>query len=452
MTTPAPAGRYAPGATVLAAAAQGVALVVEGATAEDALARLDPPPAERAAVRAVLSGSLRWYLRLAPVVQALRDPGRRRPQPLLEALLVAALHQVEYSQSAPQSVVNIAVDAARVLDLGPAAGFVNAQLRRFLRERRELLARVDLSPATSVAHPRWLLRALEAAWPEQAASIVAANNEAPPMTLRVDLSRRSREDCLARLAAAGIPAVAGPLPTTVVLEQAVGVDRLPGFTEGEVSVQDAGAQLAAWLLDARPGERVLDACAAPGGKTGHLLEHTPGLAGVVALDKSAVRLERVAQNLNRLRREARLVAADLTSDLSWWDGVPFDRIFVDAPCSGTGVIRRHPDIKLLRRASDTAGFVATQVRLLTAAAQLLRPGGRLLYATCSVLPEENDGVVEALTVDGGPLRQAPLDLAPLPPEFRAVAARNLQLLPRPWRLGTGQIHDGFHYACLTSGG
>ena len=228
----------------------------------------------------------------------------------------------------------------------------------------------------------------------------------------------------------------GLLPTTLVLAQPVDVDRLPGFSAGEVSVQDAGAQHAAPLLAARPGDRVLDACAAPGGKTGHVLEHTPDLAEVVALDVSRARLVRVEENLSRLGLQARLVAADLL-DSRWWDGRPFDRILLDAPCSATGVIRRHPDIKLLRRPEDIAGFAAVQASLLDRCAALLAPGGRLVYATCSILPLENGQVVDAF-------------LAAHPGWVRAQA--DLSLLPVPVSAGPAAVTDGFHYACLENRG
>ena len=429
----------APGSSTLALAARALARVTtQGCTAEDALESVSPPLHERGAVRAILAGSLRHYLSLAPLVDALLSQPGRAPQPLLQALLVCAAHQIRHSRAAPESAVNIAVDASRALGHASAAGFVNAVLRRLLREADARLAALCAQrPAVATAHPPWLLRAWQAAWGEEAtAGMVAAGNESPPMVLRVDLQRLSREAWLDSLAAAGLSGEPGLGPAAVVLAQPVPVDRLPGFAEGQVSVQDAGAQCAALLLDAQSGERVLDACAAPGGKTGHLLEHTPGLSEVVALDSDPARLERVADNLQRLGREARLVCADLRAPPTWWDGRPFDRILLDAPCSGTGVIRRHPDIKLLRRATDIAGFAATQRELVAAALPLLKPGGRLLYATCSTLPAENHELVASLpAVRDGRLRL----------EFEQ------QLLPQPMAVGAATVHDGFYYACLTMG-
>jgi 16S rRNA (cytosine967-C5)-methyltransferase len=448
-----PTTTLAPGTEVMALAARALTFIVtEGCTAEDALERISPPPAQRAAVRAILAGTLRWYLRLAPAIDGLIKAPGRKPQPPLHALLVVAAHQITYSRAAAESVVNIAVDATRALGLAGAAGFANAVLRRLVREAPQIFAHVDRRPAAAVAHPRWFVQALEQAYGARAPEILAANNEHPPMSLRVDLTRGSREDYLAELAAAGIAAVAGIVPCAVALIEPVGIESLPGFGEGRVSVQDAGAQVAAYLLDAQPGERILDACAAPGGKTGHILEHTAALAEVVALDSAPQRLVRVAANLARLKRSATLVAADLASPPAWWDGRPFDRVLLDAPCSATGVIRRHPDIKLLRRESDIAGLADVQLELLRSALKLLKPGGRLVYATCSVLPAENREVVERLlSEDWGGLRllkARDLSLPPLVPRGDG----EVQLLPRLKAAGPEAATDGFYYACLKSGG
>jgi 16S rRNA (cytosine967-C5)-methyltransferase len=426
----------APGATALAAAAQALDAVVRegGCTAETALQQLDIDAADRGAVRAIHAGALRWYLRLAPLVDGLLEPGQRMPAQV-RAVLTCALHQIEYSRAPAASVVNIAVDAVRVLGRENAAGFVNALLRRYLRERDELVARVDRSEAARLAHPRWLLKALRAAWPEHADAIIEANNETPPMVLRVNLARTTREDAMKMLSEAGIESVPGGGDASVVLAEPRDVQALPGFEAGLVSVQDAGAQRAALLLDAQPGERVLDACAAPGGKTGHILERCDGRLDLTAVDLDATRLERVRENLARLGCSAKLIAADLLSD-GWWDGEPFDRILLDAPCSGTGVIRRHPDIKLLRRPEDIDRFAAAQLALLTRCAGLLKPGGRLVYATCSVLPAENGVVVDRF------LRRHP--------GFRRLGP-DISIPSTPRSAGPAALTDGFHYACLTRG-
>jgi 16S rRNA (cytosine967-C5)-methyltransferase len=283
-----------------------------------------------------------------------------------------------------------------------------------------------------------------AAWSQELPRMLEANNQHPPMVLRVDLSRRSLAAYLAELAAAGLSGRGLEwAPAAVILEEAVAVAELPGFREGLVSVQDAGAQLAAPLLDCKPGMRVLDACAAPGGKTAHLLEYTPGLAELIAVDIDERRIARIEENLTRLRRSARLVTADVREPATFWDGRPFDRILVDAPCSSTGVIRRHPDIKLLRRSSDIAPLARTQLEILQACGRLLAPGGRLLYATCSVLPEENDRVVERFLSAAPSMRRVPMALEDrLAPGARQSEA-GVQLIP-----GAEAGSDGFYYACL----
>jgi 16S rRNA (cytosine967-C5)-methyltransferase len=430
--------RWAPGATSLANAAAVVSHVALGGHSADAELSSEP-----AAVRAIALGTLRWYLRLAPAVERLL----KRPQDMqdeIRALLAASAHQIEYSRNPVHATVLAAVDAARILRRPGATGLVNAVLRRYLSEREAILAEIDKETGSRTAHPVWLVDALERAWPRQCPEILAANNEHPPMTLRVDLSRRTRDAYIAELAAAGLAARTLSLTEAAVqLEKPVGVADLPGFGKGDVagvvSVQDAGAQLAAVLLDARPGMRVLDACAAPGGKTGHLLERTPDLA-LTAVDIDAERVGRIRENLDRLQRSARVVAGDIRDSKTFWDGVPFDRILVDAPCSSTGVIRRHPDIKLLRRSTDIASFAATQREILQAAFRMLAPGGRLLYSTCSLLPEENEAVVRYL-LSSDPLAR-PVSTAQLTPES-IERDPGIQLLP-----GAQAGTDGFYYACV----
>jgi 16S rRNA (cytosine967-C5)-methyltransferase len=434
-----------PAATVLAEAASALAAVAyAGRSADDALGRGAAPLAQRSAVRAVTLGSLRWYWRLDAIARLLI--AGKPLAPALRALLLVALHQLEYSRNAPEAMVSSAVDAARLLRQARAAGLVNALLRRFLRERAGLLTRAfEDDAAAASAHPAWLMDALRACWPQHWPQIVAANNEHPPMSLRVDVSRIARASYQEQLCASGLGARALSWSSTaLVLERPVSVAELPGFASGLVSVQDAGAQLACALLAVRAGERVLDACAAPGGKTGALLEAAPGAIALTAVDIDALRLQRIADNLRRLRREARLVTADLREDLSWWSGEAFDRILVDAPCSATGVIRRHPDIKLLRRADDVAALALTQERILTQCLRLLKPGGRLLYSTCSVLPAENERIVEAVLAGAPQARLLPLpEGVQLPPDGLARSC-GMQLLP-----GNAAQTDGFYYACLT---
>jgi 16S rRNA (cytosine967-C5)-methyltransferase len=436
-----------PGAQALAEAARAVAAVVRGRSADEALASSQSSP-QRAAVRAIALGTLRWYLRLRPAVDALlTSPGTLVRE--VHALLVAAAYQIEYSRDAAPLVVNLAVDAIRLLGQPRAVGVANAVLRRFVRERGALLPAADADPAIATAHPGWLVGALTDAWPEHCGRILEANNAHPPMVLRLNTRRRSAAEYLADLAAAGLHgslvdwATLAAGSSAVALERPVPIGSLPGFQEGWVSVQDAGAQLAPLLLEALPGMRVLDACAAPGSKTSHLLEATAGALDVTAVDIDAGRLGRVAENLERLGLVARLIAADVRDPSAFWDGRPYDRILVDAPCSGTGVIRRHPDIKLLRRPEDVAAFARTQLEILRAAFGMLAPGGRLVYATCSVLPAENQAVADRLLQELPQASPAPMPRGEGLAPGGIAAGVGTQLL-----CGGAAGSDGFYYACL----
>jgi 16S rRNA (cytosine967-C5)-methyltransferase len=437
--------RHAPGAETLAAAALAVHDVIYEGRSADAALEDSHERVDRAAVRAIALGTLRWYLRLKPAVEPLLSRPFDELSPRLAALLVTAAHQVEYSRGAAEAQVHLAVDASRVLGEGRASGMVNAVLRRFVAQRVELLTTADLDLAQKHAHPRWLVDAIATAWGERAAEILGANNQHPPMVIRVDPAQLHAEDFLRSWRALGREANAVEWNAdAVVLERPVAVQVLPGFDTGAVSVQDGGAQLAAPLLDAQTGMRVLDACAAPGGKTLHIAQRAPALADLIAVDNDPLRLARVRENLERAGRDAILVNADLRDMPPSLAPASFDRVLVDAPCSATGVIRRHPDIKLLRRASDIESLVATQRKILRTAFELLKPGGRLIYCTCSVIPAENEGVVAAFLRD----------------EPRAAAGSWPESLTRPpglleraagWQLlpGGGAGTDGFYYASLT---
>lgn len=393
------------------------------------------PDRERAWLQALCFEVMRAYPLLAGMIKPLLEkPLKARDQDIYALLLIGAC-QLLRMRVAEHAAINETVDACTVLRKGWAKGLVNGVLRQFQRRRAEL--EKSLSPAARVEHPEWLWQAIRRQWPEQASAIIAANNMHPPLCLRVNRRHGTREAYLARLQAAGIAArPCEHAPDGLWLESPVPVTALPGFDDGDASVQDESAQLAALLLPARPGARVLDACAAPGGKTGHWLEIEPALA-LTALDIDAGRLVRIEENLERLGLAASVCTGDLAFPAEWWEGDNFDAILLDAPCSGTGVIRRHPDIKLLRRQASIAELVEEQRVLLRSAWSLLAPGGVLLYATCSILPEENADVVREFLAETADARELPIEAA-----WGVATDPGRQVLPD---VAGG---DGFYYARL----
>lgn len=345
-----------------------------------------PKETDRAFVQALCYGTLRWYWRLERVLAALTRKPIKDEQ--VRALALLGLFQLRYTRVKPHAAVAETVAAAGSKSW--AKPLLNGILRTYQRERARLESEAEAGDFAS-AHPPWLVECLRQDWPDRYLELLDSNNQAPPLTLRVNGRRASRDDYLSRLELAGIPAhSSAAVAGAVIVDSPVPAERLPGFADGSVSVQDAAAQLAAVLLDPEPGQRVLDLCAAPGGKTAHLLEYCPEVTELVAVDIVAERNTRVLQNLARENLAATVLTGDATRPETWWDGRPFDRILVDAPCSATGVIRRHPDIKVLRRLADLGNLTALQQRILGAAWDLLKPGGHLLYATCSVLRRENE--------------------------------------------------------------
>ena len=402
-------------------AARALAQVRAGRSLNEALSALaDQPTVARAAAQDIIYGVLRAYGRGDFIL------GRLMARPLTheetQALLLAALYRLETRPGAEPMVVDQAVAAAGELVNGTLKPVVNGVLRNFLRQRDSLLTGVQGDDVARHQHPAWWLSRLRRAFRDDWPGIVAAGNMAPPMTLRVNTRRISVSDYLDKLQAIGASAEkvgsAG-----LRLAMPMGVERLPGFADGWVSVQDAGAQRAAELLDPPHGARVLDACAAPGGKTAHLLERAN--VSVVALDIDATRARRISDNLGRLGLTAEVRAADCLTVDDWWDGQMFDAILADVPCSASGVARRHPDIKTLRRESDIRVLARTQTAILDTLWRLLKSGGRMLYATCSVFGEENEGQIDAFLV-----RQT---------DARRIAEE--RWLP-------DAAHDGFYYALL----
>jgi len=383
-------------------------------------------PAQRAALQDLSYGTLRFYGQLRALLGLLLH------KPMLDQriyyVLLVALYQLQYSKAAQHAVVDHAVRSAQLLNV-KVSGLANAVLRNFLRNRTALLEQAAQGDEGRYSHPQWWIDELRAQYGARSAAILEAGNVHPPMTLRINRRRGTTADYLALLTQQDIPARLIE-PEALLLDRPVPVDKLPGFFDGLVSVQDAGAQHAALLLDAQDGMRVLDACAAPGGKTAHILECAR--ADMIALDKDEVRLRRVAENLQRLGLDAQLVAGDAAKPGQWWDGKPFQRILADVPCSASGVVRRHPDIKWLRRRADIAGFAAQQLDILRALWQLLAQDGKLLYATCSVFRQENEQVIAAFLAQQPDAQRLPAAL----PE-----SGNGQMLTNDW-------HDGFFYALL----
>ncbi len=399
----------------------------------------------RPATQSIAFGTVRWYFELDACLARLLDRPDGQQDPELRGLLLVGLYQLLHGATPEHAAVSETVEGARALGRPRAAGLVNAILRRFQRERAAILSAAHQDRAARFAHPPWMLDAFARDWPGRWESIAAAGNCEPPMWLRVNARRGTRDAYRARLEAAGFAAEACEFaPEALRLAEPTDVKALPGFADGDVSVQDAAAQLAPRFLAAAAGMRVLDACAAPGGKACHLAELEPGLAELVALDVDAGRAVRIESNLARLGLSARVVVADALKPESWWDGRPFERILLDVPCSGSGVIRRHPDIKLLRRVADVARFAAQQSALLAACWDLLAPGGRLVYASCSVFVAENAAVVGRA-------------LAAEPRAVEVTESARLSLPGAlPWQvagpgcaLASGAADaDGFYYACL----
>jgi len=394
---------------------------------------------QRALAQELAFGTLRWYHRLQAVLGQLLSKPLKGKDADLRALLLVGLYQQLVLEMPAHAAVSETVDAVRGLGKHWARGLVNGVLRNALRRHKSLLQKADAELQSRWSHPAWWIQRLQQDWSQHWQAILQANNQRPPMVLRVNARQGDRADYLARLEAAAIEARAlSAVETAVEIVKPVSVEALPGFHAGAVSVQDAAAQLAAPLLRLQDGQRVLDACAAPGGKTGHILESAACLAEVVAVDNDPRRLQKVSDNLRRLQRQARCIAADAADPQSWWDGRPFDRILLDAPCSASGVVRRHPDIKVLRREADLAALAQQQQRLLDALWPLLASGGILLYVTCSVFNCENSGSVQAFLKRQHDARELSLDS-----EWGQRQAVGRQLLPGE------QGMDGFYFARLT---
>ena len=427
-------------ASVRAEAARAVARVMTGKTLDDALAAGDPAVAaalttqNRSLLRAMAYGVVREHTLLAALAERLLEKPLQK-QGEVQALLLCGLYQVRSMRMPAHAAVAETVNAVPLHAAPWARGLVNAVLRRYQRERAALESALPTDPVVRASHPAWLVGALRRDWPGAWKDVLAAGNEPGPLTLRVNRRRGNVVEVLQRLPASGLSGRRVPgAPDAIVLDEAVAVDRIPGFADGVVSVQDASAQRAAPLLDLAAGQRVLDACAAPGGKSAQILEHAD--VDLLALDLDPARLQRVEETLARLQLRCELRAGDARRPAAWWDEKPFDRILLDAPCSGTGVIRRHPDIKWLRRPTDIPRMAQAQLEMLHALWPLLAPGGVLLYSVCSVLGAEGGEVVNRFLAEESKARPV------------LIGADWGEAIGPGRRLAPGGDFDGFYFAKL----
>ena len=389
---------------------------------------------DRAFIQALCYGVCRNFHRLDYILSQMLDKPLKDLD--VKALALIGLYQLKFMRVKSHAAVSETVLAARKKPWAKA--LINALLRSYLRGQEGFEQKADNVKSALVSHPDWLIQQIEQDWPMQAQQVFQQNNEQPPMALRVNLANISQDQYLQKLRDQGIEAEAVSFcRSAILLNKPAAVDILPGFNEGWVSVQDTAAQLAAELLDVQIGHRVLDVCAAPGGKAAHILEHQPKVRELVAVDIDKLRLQRVNDNLQRLKLSAKLIVGDASKPEDWWDGQLFDRILLDVPCSALGVIRRHPDIKLLRRAEDINTLQVLQKRIMTAVWSLLAPGGIMLYATCSILKQENEQQIEAFLATNTNAIEVPINA-----DWGLVRRYGRQIL-------TGEsAMDGFYYALI----
>jgi len=409
-------------------------------TLEPMLSGLDQ--GERGLAHQLVLGTLRQAPRLDRIAQQLLQKPLKEKDKDVHALILLGLYQLDFMRTADHAAINTTVDATQSLKKTWAKALINGVLRNYQRDQQTIFEKLDKDICFHSAFPGWLAKRVKKFWPEQMTSVYDASNSQPAVTLRVNSSKGTVEQYAQKLEGEKIGFQISDQTGFITLTQAADIPSLPGYDEGLFSVQDSAAQFTAQLLDLAPEQRVLDACSAPGGKTCAMLEAEPALSEVVAMDLEADRLTRVEQNLSRLGLSAKLIAGDASNTESWWDGQPFDRILLDAPCSATGVIRRHPDIKYLRRPEDINALADTQLQLLNAMWPLLKSGGVLLYATCSILPTENEQVIDRF------LKQhADADVQSFQLPLGFAQTHGWQFLPQK-HTEAQSGHDGFYYAKL----
>lgn len=391
---------------------------------------------DRAFLQAICYGVCRFYPRLDVILSHLLEKRMKAKDSDVHALLLVGLYQLMEMRIPDYAAVTETVNAAVKLKKSWARGLVNAVLRGFLRRKNEWENIIANDPEAAFAHPAWWIKAMQTAWPLHWQAILAANNAHPPFALRVNQQHLTRDAYLQKLTTLGKAKPIAATDNGIILEPAVNVQNLPGFNQGDISVQDGAAQLAVQLLQLKPGLRILDACAAPGGKLVHILEKQPD-AQVTAVEKETTRMHFIQENLQRLELSANYICADAAETKAWWDGQLFDRILLDAPCSASGVVRRHPDIKLLREPTDIPAFAEEQWILFNALWPLLKPNGLLVYATCSVFPEENVQIIKRFLTEQHNAKEEVITA-----EWGVACEYGRQILP-----GMDDM-DGFYYAVI----
>ena len=424
-----------------AAAARVVQQVMSGMSLADALPKQTSTfsdARDQAFLQAVCYGVCRWYFHLDAILKLLIDKPLKAKDQDIYCLLLVGLYQLNAMRVPPHAAVAETVAATKIFKKIWAKNLVNAVLRQYQRSTQALNEKAQKTQSALYSHPDWMIDRVQQDWPSEWQAILSANNVHPPFSLRVNQRKITRENYHKKLIAAEDEVkIISETRAGLMLIEPKNVELLPGFFQGEVSVQDGAAQLAAELSAPLPNERILDACAAPGGKTTHILEEQPKLAKLIALDSDATRLLAVQENLTRLDLTADLICADAGDLAQWWDGVLFDRILLDAPCSASGVIRRHPDIKLLRKAEDILPLAKQQARLLSALWSTLKPNGWLVYVTCSVYAEENVQVLSGFLAANPDAREEKIQA-----EWGKECVIGRQILP-----GMHDM-DGFYFACL----
>lgn len=416
------------------------AVIQQGKSLTDALSSSENlDPRERAFCRELCYGTLRWHDRLEAILNLLLKKPFKPKDLDITALALIGLYQIIYLSTPDHAAVSETVNQCKSGKKSWAKGVLNGVLRNFLRNRESLEKTVDEQLNQRTSHPSWLIQEITKTWKEQAIDILDANNQYPPMSIRVNQKKITRDNYLKQLNDNAIAAIENPFNKVgLTLKHPVNVDQLPDFWQGASSVQDGAAQLAAELLDIKEGQRILDVCAAPGGKTAHILESAPGTVSLSALDIDESRNQRIIENLQRLQLDAEVMTVDALEPNEWFDGKPFQRILLDAPCSATGVIRRHPDIKLLRKPSDIPALSKLQNELLNTIWPLLDKNGVLLYATCSILSAENSQQISTFMAKHPDAKEIKITA-----DWGYACEHGRQILPGDHNM------DGFYYACLT---